>query len=327
MSTRTRLIELLASGEFRSGQWLGMQLSISRAAVWKHIRALTNTGMEVHAVRGRGYRLAQPIQPLNGELIRQSMSKQAASRLQRFDVLQVTDSTSDYLKRLDHLSDSHTQAQVCIAELQSAGRGRRGRRWVSPYGSNLYLSFSMRVSGARLASGGLSLAVAVAVLQALQQCGVPDLGLKWPNDIYFQGRKLAGILLDLSGESGGPYQVIAGVGINLRMPESAAKEIDQPWADLSQSGVKIDRNVLAGTIVENLFNALDLFNEHGLESFTREWQRHDLVSGHAVELQHEQQPVISGVARGIDAHGALLVERDGVTQGYHVGEVSLRLAQ
>jgi len=111
------------------------------------------------------------------------------------------------------------------------------------------------------------------------------------------------------------------------MPETAAKEIDQPWADLSQTGVKIDRNVLAGVIVENLFNALDLFNEHGLESFTREWQRHDLVSGHTVELQHEHEPVISGVARGIDAHGALLVERDGVTQGYHVGEVSLRLAQ
>lgn len=327
MSTRTRLIELLASGEFRSGQWLGMQLSISRAAVWKHIRSLTNAGMEVHAVRGRGYRLAQAMQPLNDGLIRQSMTKEAASRLQRFDVLQVTDSTSDYLKRLDQVCDSHTQAQACVAELQTAGRGRRGRHWVSPYGSNLYLSFSTRVSGARLASGGLSLAVAVAVLHALQHCGVAGLGLKWPNDIYYQGRKLAGILLDLSGESGGPYQVIVGVGINLHMPDGAGEEIDQPWADLSQTGVKIDRNVLAGAILENLFNALDLFNEHGLESFTQEWQRHDLVSGHAVELQHEHQPLISGVARGIDAHGALLVERDGVTRGYHLGEVSLRLAQ
>ena len=327
MSTRTRLIGLLASGEFRSGQWLGTQLSISRAAVWKHIRSLTSAGMEVHAVRGRGYRLAKPMQPLNEDLIRRSMTQEAASRLQRFDVLQVTDSTSDYLKRLERIPGSNTQAQVCITELQSAGRGRRGRRWISPYGSNLYLSFATRVSGARLASGGLSLAVSIAVLHALQHCGVSGLGLKWPNDIYFQGRKLAGILLDLSGESGGPYRVIAGIGINLHMPETAAKEIDQPWADLSQAGVKIDRNVLAGTIVENLINTLDLFNEHGLESFTREWRRHDLVSGHVVELQHEHEPVISGVARGIDAHGALLVERDGVTRGYHVGEVSLRLAQ
>lgn len=327
MSTRTRLIELLASGEFCSGQWLGAQLSISRAAVWKHIRSLTSAGMEVHAVRGRGYRLAQPVQPLNERLIRGSLTPQAASRLQRFDVLQVTDSTSDYLKRLDQVPESYSQAQVCVAELQNAGRGRRGRRWVSPFGNNLYLSFSARVDGLRLASGGLSLAIAVAVLHALQRCGVSGLGLKWPNDIYFQGRKLAGILLDLSGESGGPYRVIAGVGINLHMPESAAREIDQPWADLSQTGVKIDRNALAGAIVENLLTALDLFNEHGLESFTREWQRHDLVSGHTVEIQHEHHPVISGVARGIDAHGALLVERDGITQGYNVGEVSLRLAQ
>jgi BirA family biotin operon repressor/biotin-[acetyl-CoA-carboxylase] ligase len=327
MSTRKRLIELLASGEFRSGEWLGIQLSISRAAVWKHIRLLTDAGMDVHAVRGRGYRLAQPMQPLDEGQIRQSMTMEAASRIQRLDILQVTDSTSDYLKRLDQADNSYGLAQVCIAELQSAGRGRRGRHWVSPYGSNLYLSFATQVNGARLASGGLSLAVAVAVVRALQHCGVPDLGLKWPNDIYYQGRKLAGILLDLSGESGGPYQVIVGVGVNLHMPESAGEEIDQPWADLSQTGVKIDRNVLAGTLLENLFNALDLFNEHGLESFTREWQRYDLVSGRAVELQHEHQPLISGVARGIDAHGALLVERDGVTQGYHVGEVSLRLAQ
>jgi BirA family biotin operon repressor/biotin-[acetyl-CoA-carboxylase] ligase len=327
MSTRARLIELLASGEFRSGQWLGSQLSVSRAAVWKHMRSLTEAGIEVHAVRGRGYRLARPVQPLNEDSIRQSMTQQAASRMQRFDVLQITDSTNDYLRRLEHFPDTQSHAQVCIAELQSAGRGRRGRRWVSPYGSNLYLSFATQVDGARLASGGLSLAVAVAVLHALQQCGVSDLGLKWPNDIYFRGRKLAGILLDLSGESGGPYRVIAGVGVNLHMPESAAREIDQPWADLSHTGVKINRNVLAGAIVEKLFNAMDLFNEHGLESFSREWQRHDLVSGHKVEIQHEHKPVISGVARGIDAHGALLVERDGVTQGYHVGEVSLRLAQ
>jgi len=218
MSTRTRLIGLLASGEFRSGQWLGTQLSISRAAVWKHIRSLTSAGMEVHAVRGRGYRLAKPMQPLNEDLIRRSMTQEAASRLQRFDVLQVTDSTSDYLKRLERIPGSNTQAQVCITELQSAGRGRRGRRWISPYGSNLYLSFATRVSGARLASGGLSLAVSIAVLHALQHCGVSGLGLKWPNDIYFQGRKLAGILLDLSGESGGPYRVIAGIGINLHMP-------------------------------------------------------------------------------------------------------------
>ncbi len=327
MKTRARLIELLASGEFRSGQWLGEQLSISRAAVWKHIRSLGNLGMEVHAVRGRGYRLTQRFDPLNAEFIRDSMSSQAVSRLQHFDLLSVIDSTSDYLKRNRLESDSPQQVQVCMAEWQSAGRGRRGRHWVSPYGSNLYLSLAANVSGPALASGGLSLAIAIAVLHGLQRCGVPDLGLKWPNDIFFQGRKLAGILVDLSGESGGPYQVIVGVGINLSMPGAAAREIDQPWSDLSQTGVKIDRNMLAGVIIEKLLEATDLYDEQGLEAFAQDWQRHDLASGQMVELQHDQQAVIRGIARGIDAHGALLVEHDGITQGYYAGELSLRMSR
>lgn len=327
MTTRARLIELLAGGEFRSGQWLGDQLSISRAAVWKHIRSLQDVGIEVHAVRGRGYRLTRSFEPLNAELIRRSMSTRTASRLQHFDLLPVTDSTSDYLKRNRLAPEAPRQVQVCIAEWQSAGRGRRGRRWISPYGSNLYLSLSAWVSGASLATGGLSLAVAVALLHALQYCGVPDLGLKWPNDIYFQGRKLAGILLDLSGESGGPHQVIVGIGVNLSMPDTAAREIDQPWSDLSQTGVKIDRNILAGVIIEKLLEAMDLYDKQGLEAFAQDWQRHDLVSGQVVELQHEHQAVIRGIARGIDAHGALLVERDGVTRGYHAGELSLRTAR
>lgn len=325
MTTRARLIELLADGEFRSGQWLGNRLSISRAAVWKHIRFLEDMGIEVHAVRGRGYRLARSFEPLNGELIRCSMSAMAASRLQRLDLLSTTDSTSDYLKRNGLLPEAHRQVQVCIAEWQGAGRGRRGRHWVSPYGSNLYFSLSAWVGAAALATGGLSLAVAVAVLHALQHCGVPDLRLKWPNDIYFQGRKLAGILLDLAGESGGPHQVIVGIGINLSMPAAAAGKIDQPWSDLSQTGVKIDRNVLAGVMVEKLLEAIDLYDEQGLEAFAQEWQRHDLVSGRIVELQREKQTVIRGIARGIDARGALLLECNGVTRGYYAGELSLRV--
>lgn len=325
MSMRYRLIELLADGHFHSGQSLGHQLGISRAAVWKHIQKLAELGLEVHAVRGQGYRLKTAFVPLCEEAIRLQLSREVASRLQALDVFREIDSTSDYLKR-SQASLMANAINVCVAEWQSAGRGRRGRHWVSPYGANLYLSFAAQISEATLGCGGLSLAVAVAVVEALQAYGVKDLGLKWPNDIFYRGRKLAGILLDLSGESGGPYRVIMGIGVNFQVPDRVALEIDQPWADLSQSGVRLDRNHLTGSIIESLVRTMDLYNDYGLRAFTKDWERYDLVSGRAVELHHEHQPMIRGVARGIDDRGALLIEHDGVTRSYHAGEVSIRLS-
>jgi len=325
MSIRYRLIELLADGEFRSGEWLGRQLGISRAAVWKHIRVFSKFGLDVHAVPGKGYRLFAPFQPLSADLIRLPLSASVCSRLDRLEVLHEIDSTSDYLKRARY-QHKGSLIRACAAEWQSAGRGRRGRRWVSPYGTSLYLSLAMQLSKAIFRSGGLSLAAAVAVLRALQGCGIDGLGVKWPNDIFYQGRKIAGILLDLSGESSGPFHVVLGIGINLKVPESAAREIDQPWADVSQCGVKVDRNYLAGMILEALVQAIDAFGEKGLEAFIQEWNKFDLISGRAVELYHDKEPVITGIARGVDDSGALLIEKNGVTGCFHAGEVSVRVA-
>lgn len=324
MMLRYRLVELLADGRFRSGEWLGRQLGVSRAAVWKHMRALSDLGLDVHAVHGQGYRLASPFQPLRVERIRASLTAPVAARVPRIEVLQEIDSTSDYLRR-EQSPGAAGQGRVCVAEWQSAGRGRRGRRWVSPYGSSLYLSLAWQLSAATLQSGGLSLAVAIAVLRALRNCGVEAVGLKWPNDIFYQGRKLAGILLDVAGESAGPFLVVIGIGVNLRLPDNAARDIDQPWADLSQCGISVDRNRLAGLIVDALVQALDTFARQGLAAFATEWERFDLIAGRTVELQHENENRISGIARGIDSRGALLIEQDGDTRSFHAGEVSVRL--
>jgi len=324
MTTRFRLIDLIADGCFHSGQSLGRQLGISRAAVWKHMQALAETGPEVHAVRGRGYRLSQAFVPLAEEAIRAGLGSPVVQRLERLDVVHDIDSTNEYLKRIGPMPGENGVG-VCVAEWQRAGRGRRGRAWVSPYGANLYLSLAAQAGEALLSSGGLSLAVAIAVTEALQDCGVQGLGLKWPNDIFYQGRKLAGILLDLSGESGGPYKVVIGVGVNLKMPAGAALGIDQPWTDLSEVGLDLDRNHLAGLIISGLIRTMDLFNEYGLRAFTQDWQRFDLVSGRTVELRQEHESMIRGVARGIDDRGALLIERNGVTRSYMAGEVSIRL--
>jgi BirA family biotin operon repressor/biotin-[acetyl-CoA-carboxylase] ligase len=177
-----------------------------------------------------------------------------------------------------------------------------------------------------LQSGGLSLAVAIAVHRTLYGLGVDDLGLKWPNDIFFNGRKLAGILLDVSGESGGSYQVIVGVGINLHMPDSAAGKIDQPWADLRANHLEQQRNKLAGKLLESLVQVIDTFSRQGLAAFTDEWRRHDITAGLTVDLHTGQQAGVRGVARGVDPHGALLIERDGKIRAFHAGEVSVRLA-
>jgi len=324
MMLRYRLAELLADGRFHSGEWLGQQLGVTRAAVWKQVKALSELGLDVHAVRGQGYRLASSFQPLRAERIRGALSEPVAARLAAIEVLQAVDSTSDYLKRLPSCCTA-AKGSACAAEWQSAGRGRRGRRWVSPYGSSLYLSLAWQLSSAALQSGGLSLMVAVAVLRALRNCGVQGVGLKWPNDIFYEGRKLAGILLDVSGESSGPFVVVIGIGVNFRLPESAARDIDQPWADLFQCSVSVDRNRLAGLILEALVQGLDTFAREGLAAFAAEWQRFDLIAGRTVELRHDSENRISGIARGIDARGALLIDQDGDTRSFHAGEVSVRL--
>ena len=324
MVLRYRLVELLADGKFRSGEWLGRELGVSRAAIWKQVRALAGLGLDVQAVRGQGYRLAAPFQPLRVARIQTLLPAPVAARLSCLEVLQEIDSTSDYLKRGAPFGAAG-HGRACVAEWQSAGRGRRGWRWVSPYGSSLYLSLAWQVSSAALQSGGLSLVVAIAVLRALRGCGVADAGLKWPNDILYQGRKLAGILLDVSGESTGPFLVVVGIGVNCRLPASAARDIDQPWADLSQSGVSVDRNRLAALILEALVQTLDTFTREGLGPFSAEWERFDLIAGRAVELTHDNDNRIAGIARGIDSRGALLIDQDGDTKSFHAGEVSVRL--
>jgi BirA family biotin operon repressor/biotin-[acetyl-CoA-carboxylase] ligase len=325
MSTRYRLVELLSDGRFRSGEWLGQQLGMSRAAVWKHIASMSKLGLDVQAVRGKGYRLTAPFTPLRVDKICSSMSAETALRLQTVEVLQEIDSTNDYLKRTANVAGQRAW-RVCCAEWQSAGRGRRGRHWISPYGSSLYLSLAGELSGSVLGSGGLSLALAVGLLRALQQCGVEEVGLKWPNDIYFQGRKLAGILVELAGESTGLYQVVIGIGINLRIPGNVASAIDQPWADLSQCGIDVDRNRLAALVLDALVPAIDAYVNQGLAAFTDEWKRFDLIAGRPVELQHGNAETVSGIARGINAAGALCVEHDGVIRAFHAGEVSVRLS-
>ncbi|MGE0082591.1 MAG: bifunctional biotin--[acetyl-CoA-carboxylase] ligase/biotin operon repressor BirA [Thiohalomonadaceae bacterium] len=320
MASTETLVRLLADGRFHSGEWIGERLGVSRAAVWKSIKALEALGLRVDAVKGRGYRLARPLELLDAERIRAGIAPSVCARIKSLDVHFTIDSTNRYLAGAAR--NEIGEAHVCLAETQTAGRGRRGRSWCSPFGSNVYLSVAWRFAEGPARLGGLSIALAVASAQALKRLGVPGIQLKWPNDLWLDGRKVAGLLLEVSGELQGPSLVIAGIGVNMGMPEDA--EIDQPWADLHSVSPGLSRNEVAGALVEAMIGALERFAGAGFEPFRREWEPLDAVHGKVVLLQLPNASV-KGVAAGIDGTGALMLVTGAGLQRFASGEVSLRV--
>jgi BirA family biotin operon repressor/biotin-[acetyl-CoA-carboxylase] ligase len=314
---RGKLLCALADNEFHSGEFLGKALGISRAAISNHIKVLSSLGLDIYSVTGKGYCLALPLTLLSHAKIRGQVD---SSHTADIEVLNVIGSTNQYLKdKLIDIKDGHT----CLAEAQTAGRGRHGREWVSPYAASLYLSMHWSFEGGYSVLGGMSLAIGVAIVEALIKCGVQDVQLKWPNDIYARGRKLAGVLIEVEGQIGSECKAIIGVGLNVVLPTNI-ENIGQPWIDLSQlSKPLIDRNILAGTLINELNKSLALFEKRGLEPFISKWRELDIYANQAIKLIIGQQ-TFSGFSRGIDASGAILLETKQGIKAYHGGEISVR---
>jgi BirA family biotin operon repressor/biotin-[acetyl-CoA-carboxylase] ligase len=318
-----RLLGLLADGRFHSGQRLGAELGLSRAAVWKLAHGLQALDLDVYAVPGKGYRLAAPIELLDRARILAAMGPAALRMLSGLEILPSVGSTHTEL--LERARQGLPSGFACLAEHQSAGRGRRGRTWISPFGANLYLSLLWRFEQPPSLVAGLGLAVGVSVARALQGAGIGSLGLKWPNDVLWQGRKLGGILLDLAGESTGPSTVVVGVGINGDMPVRSGAMIDQPWVDLrTVLGRSPERNRLAGLVLGSVLLGLDQFSREGLAPCLPAWNDLDVSRGRTVAVDTGHGQVI-GTAMGLDPEGALLVSVHGETRRYLAGEVSLGL--
>lgn len=316
--SRTQILRTLCDGQFHSGEILGQSLGLSRAAVSKHIKALGKLGLDIFSVSGKGYRLASPIQLLAEEQIRATIPGFKAP----IEVLNVIDSTNQYLKdKLDGVTNGHT----CLAEAQTAGRGRHGRKWVSPYGASLYLSMAWTFSGGYQAIGGLSLAIGVAIANSLNKIGVSDTQLKWPNDVYLQGKKLAGVLIEVEGQMGSSCDCVIGIGVNLGMPEQV-EEIDQPWIDVTRAtGQSVERNLFAALLINALTEVLEQFEQQGLGPFVEQWQGRDLYKGKSIRLLMGKNEIV-GSNRGIDETGALLLEQEGQVKAYYGGEISVRSA-
>ncbi|MGB7801849.1 bifunctional biotin--[acetyl-CoA-carboxylase] ligase/biotin operon repressor BirA [Buttiauxella sp.] len=308
------LISILADGEFHSGEQLGEQLGMSRAAINKHIQTLRDWGVDVFTVPGKGYSLPDPIKLLNEELIKSQVDTGSVA------VLPVIDSTNQYL--LDRI-ETLQSGDACIAEYQQAGRGRRGRQWFSPFGANLYLSMFWRLEQGPAAAVGLSLVIGIVMAEVLRELGAEEVRVKWPNDLYLNDRKLAGILVELTGKTGDAAQIVIGAGINLAMRNVATDVINQSWINLQEAGINIDRNALAIRIIKELRKALQLFEEEGLLPFLPRWESLDNFINRQVKLIIGERE-IHGISRGINEQGGLLLEQDGVIKPWVGGEISLR---
>lgn len=323
MSTRLAILQLLADGELHSGADIGRRLGVTRAAVHKGVKALAANGLGVRAVAGLGYRLDAPICPLDRGRIACALDS-AGKAAPRIDVVESVDSTNRQLLSRA-LADFDPSGMVCLAEVQPQGRGRRGKSWVATPYENLMFSMAWRFHIGPAMVMGLSLAAGVAVARALEAHGVADAGLKWPNDVLWKGRKLAGLLVDVHGEASGPCTVVVGVGVNCRISERDGHRIDQPWVDLHtiMAGTT-DRNRLAALLIDQLYDMFHAYAVYGLAAFEAEWNRRHLYAEKPVRLAREQVS-FEGVVDGIDDHGALrLRDATGRTQLFHSGEVSLR---
>ena len=287
---------------------------MSRAAINKHIQTLRDWGIDVFTVPGKGYSLPEPIQLLDEAFILSHINEGTVN------VLPVIDSTNQYLlERLDKLKSG----DVCVAEYQQAGRGRRGRQWFSPFGTNLYLSMYWRLEQGPAAAIGLSLVIGIVIAEVLQRLGAHDVRVKWPNDLYLNDKKLAGILVELTGKTGDAAQIVMGAGINLAMKSVVSEVVNQGWINLQQVGLNIDRNQLAVSLIKELRQALIHFEREGLTPFLSRWQLLDNYINRPVKLIIGEREVF-GIARGINEQGGLLLEQDGVIKAWVGGEISLR---
>lgn len=318
------LLEILAEGGMVSGAQLAERAGVTRAAIWKQVEALRAKGVPVESRGTAGYCLPWPVQLLSLPAIRRDLPAGVAGRLGQLALHWEIDSTSsDIQRRLADLPD----LSMVLAETQSAGRGRRGRRWLSPPGLNVYLSCLKRFDAGFAALSGLSLAVGVIVMRTLSSLGIAGAGLKWPNDVLSDSGKLAGILVELGGEYQGPCSAIIGVGLNVRLTDVLREQAGQPVDDLASlsAGHVPDRNRVAAALITALAEGLDEFERLGFAAFVDEYASHDLLRGKALRVQGALGD-LDGMGAGVDVRGALLLTTADGTRAIDSADVSVRRA-
>ncbi|MES1954956.1 biotin--[acetyl-CoA-carboxylase] ligase [Salinisphaera hydrothermalis] len=321
VETADPLVAALAGGDWVSGPALAARLGVTRSAISARIARLRRAGLDVYAVSGKGYRLSGAIDLLDAGALRAELSPAHRDMLDQVILRQSVDSTNNVLAGY---RDGATRA--CLAERQTAGRGRAGRAWISPFAANLYLSVGRDLILPRAPVATVSLAVGVAMAEALDDLGVAGIGLKWPNDLWIGRDKVGGILTEARGEIGGAARLIVGVGVNIAMPKTDASSIDQPWTRLIDHMPRpVSRSRVAGRCLDAVLSALREFERGGFTPFVSRWSRYDRVAGQPVDLIENDRRT-PATARGIAEDGSLLVDIDGHRRAVYAGDISLRLS-
>ncbi len=348
-STRHNLLQHLSDNAYHSGESLGQALGLSRAAIWKQIQALQTLGLDFDASRSKGYRLLTAVELLDVAQIRTHLSAaHAQTEIVLFDEI---DSTNSYLMQQLSLKKKGStaapyQATVCLSEIQTAGRGRRGRAWLTPYGSAVAFSLFWPFQAAASQLAGLSLATGVVVAEAIESfrpspeseqtddpaAAQTGIRLKWPNDLWLNDRKLGGILIEVSGDAAGPCDLVIGIGLNVNTADTRYMEnIDQPWTDMCElfaadplaQAHKPSRNALVAKLMDGLLQMLPVFEQQGFAAYAAAYQQRDALMGREVYIQRGEQ-TIHGIARGVDQQGGFLFEHAAGLEVITAGEVSVR---
>lgn len=314
-----QLTDYLNAAAYCDGTRLGEALGISRAAVWKMIKKLQHYGVAIDSSRSKGYALQGPCILLDHNKLFAALPPETSKTL-HIDIFESLDSTNRYLKQSTNTHPWH----FCLAETQLQGKGRLQRVWHSPFGQNMYLSCRYQSMRGIAELNGLSLVVAFALVTTLKHYDIQT-KIKWPNDIVYEGKKLAGTLIEIIAESHGSAQAIIGVGLNINMQRNESQTIDQAWTSMQTlTGKNYDRNTVIATFIHALQKALIDFSEHGYAHLIDEWQQYDALDNQPIQLQH-QENTVTGIARGINAQGHLRVELSPhEIQTFACGDVSCR---
>lgn len=323
IKTVQKVLNILSDGQFHSGEIIGHELGISRSAIWKAINHLKNLGLDIQSITRKGYRIDGGIELLKQQEIYNWVSTKNRALINNIEVLQQIDSTNSYL--LEQAILKPTKNIACFAEQQTHGRGRRGRHWTSPFGNNIYHSLLWNFSKDPAEIMGLSLVTSVAIIRALKRYGITqELSVKWPNDILYLNKKLAGVLIEMHAESHGHCAAVIGVGINTHLTQKQASSIDQPWTSISEiTQQKTQRNKLAGILLDELIVGIQQFDRSDLSIFIDEWQQYNAHSNKIVTLHTATNKMVKGKFVGITNQGAIIIaDKQAKTQHYFSGELS-----
>lgn len=337
-----KILQILSDYNYHSGENLAKVFNTTRAAICKRVSKINNflsqcSDLYINTLVGKGYCLNKVFDYLDLDYISQNILNKNIN-LKFFPSI---DSTNNFLlsNKLD--SDKYN---IVISEHQSAGRGRmslftsnnisennKKKYWYSPFGNNIYLSIGCYYTGVQYGLLGLSLIIGIIIAEVLEDIfktldiNPVNIGLKWPNDVYINNKKIAGILTEIQGDPNGSCKLIIGMGINIYHNKNNNDNIDQPWIALDQViDNNLNRNIIIAKIIDKFVNYYQDFIQTGLNKFIEKWQKYDILAGKFIELINNNTDRKTGLALGIDNQGALLVNISGVNQVFHSGEISVK---